>query len=152
MHIFLWSVTGLALVISFVANREKTLQAVKIAVRSFVNILPAFLVMLILVSIVLFLVPDEFIARYLGSGNKFTGVLFASFIGSVTLMPGFIVFSLCGILGETWRTLRQILRQRAKRRRRPACSLPAGRQGRQGVAEMQHSIIFRISTYKHIIK
>lgn len=98
MQIYLYIITGLALVVSFVANREKTLQAVKIAARSFINILPAFLIMLILVSVVLFLVPDEFIARYLGSDNKFTGVLLASLIGSVTLMPGFIVFPLCGIL------------------------------------------------------
>jgi len=28
----------------------------------------------------------------------FTGVLFASLFGSITLMPGFIAFPLCGIL------------------------------------------------------
>jgi uncharacterized membrane protein YraQ (UPF0718 family) len=54
--------------------------------------------MLILVSIVLFLVPEEVISNYLGSSNKFIGVLFASFFGSITLMPGFIAFPLCGIL------------------------------------------------------
>jgi len=54
--------------------------------------------MLILVSIVLFLIPDRVISQYLGGGNIFTGVLFASFLGSITLMPGFIAFPLCGIL------------------------------------------------------
>ena len=62
------------------------------------NILPAFLIMLVLVSIVLFLIPDEVISNYLGAGNKFTGVLLASFLGSITLMPGFIVYPLAGIL------------------------------------------------------
>jgi len=56
--------------------------------------------MLILVSIVLFLVPDQVILNYLGDNNKFTGVLLASFIGSITLMPGFIAFPLAGILLE----------------------------------------------------
>ena len=79
-------------------NREKTLKAVKIAARRFVTILPAFLTMLVFVSIVLFLVPDTVISDYLGGNNKFVGVLFASFIGSITLMPGFIAFPLCGIL------------------------------------------------------
>ena len=97
---YLYIVTGLALVISFIVNREKTLQALKIAARRFINILPAFLIMLILVSIVLFLVPDEVISNYLGSDSKFNGVLFASFFGSITLMPGFIAFPLCGILLE----------------------------------------------------
>jgi len=95
---FLYAVTGLTIVISFIVNREKTLKAVKIAARRFVNILPAFLAMIILVSIVLFLIPDKVISNYLGSNNKVIGVLFASFFGSITLMPGFIAFPLCGIL------------------------------------------------------
>jgi len=95
---YLYIATGLALLISLFANREKTLKAVKISLEKFVNILPAFLGMLILVSIVLFLVPDKIISNYLGSNNIFIGVLFASFFGSITLMPGFIAFPLCGIL------------------------------------------------------
>jgi len=97
---YLYIVTGLAVLISFIVNREKTLKAVKIAARRFVNILPAFLIMLILVSIALFLIPDKVISAYLGTSNKFIGVLLASFFGSITLMPGFIAFPLCGILLE----------------------------------------------------
>ena len=44
--------------------------------------------------------PDRVISSYLGSDNKFIAVLSASFIGSITLMPGFIAFPLCGILLE----------------------------------------------------
>jgi len=98
MMYYLHIATGLALLISFIANREKTLRAIKIAFKRFVTILPAFLNMLILVSIVLFLVPDKIISHYLGSNNIFTGVLLGSFFGSITLMPGFIAFPLCGIL------------------------------------------------------
>ena len=98
MHYYLYVIAGLALLVSLIANREKTVRAVKIAVRRFVNILPAFLTMLILISVVLFLIPDEVISNYLGSDNKFTGILLASFFGSITLMPGFIAFPLCGIL------------------------------------------------------
>lgn len=95
---FLYIATGLLLIISFIINSEKTFRAVKIAIRKFVTIMPAFLTMLILVSIVLFLVPDKVISNYLGINNKFIGVLSASFFGSITLMPGFIAFPLCGIL------------------------------------------------------
>ena len=83
---------------SFLANRKKTLSALKIAAKRFVKILPAFLTMIILVSIVLFLIPDEVIPKYLGGSNKFIGVIFASLFGSITLMPGFIAFPLAGIL------------------------------------------------------
>jgi len=54
--------------------------------------------MLTLVSVVLFLIPGAVISDYLGGDNKFIGVLFASFLGSITLMPGFVVFPLAGIL------------------------------------------------------
>jgi uncharacterized membrane protein YraQ (UPF0718 family) len=95
---YLYIVTGLAVLISLIVSRERTFKAVKIAAKKFVSILPAFLIMLILVSIVLFLIPDKVISDYLGISSRFIGVLLASFFGSVTLMPGFIVFPLCGIL------------------------------------------------------
>jgi len=95
---YLYIITVFAILLSFIVNSKKTLTAIKIAVKKFVNILPAFLTMLILVSVVLFLVPDKAISNYLGNSNKFVGVTFASFLGSLTLMPGFIAFPLCGIL------------------------------------------------------
>ncbi len=95
---WLYAITGLALVFSLIVSREKTLKALKISYRRFMNILPAFLIMLILVSVVLFLLPDYVISNYLGVENKFTGVLLASLLGSITLMPGFIAFPLAGIL------------------------------------------------------
>jgi len=98
MFYYLYIVAGLALLVSFFANRDKTLKALKIAVRRFINILPAFLVMLVLISVILFLIPDEMISRYLGTGNKAVGVVLAAILGSVTLMPGFIAFPLSGIL------------------------------------------------------
>jgi uncharacterized membrane protein YraQ (UPF0718 family) len=54
--------------------------------------------MLVLISVVLYLLPDELISRYLGSDNRFTAVALASLLGSVTFMPGFITFPLAGIL------------------------------------------------------
>jgi uncharacterized membrane protein YraQ (UPF0718 family) len=96
----LYIITGLAMAASLIASRQKTLGALRIAVRRFVGILPAFLIMLILVSIVLFLIPDEVIVRYLGADAKYLAVLSAAALGSITLMPGFIAFPLAGVLLE----------------------------------------------------
>jgi uncharacterized membrane protein YraQ (UPF0718 family) len=95
---FLYLLVGVGLAISFIASREKTFRALKIAAKRFLTILPAFLTMLILVSVVLYLLPDEVIATYLGIDDRFVGTFFASLLGSITLMPGFIAFPLCGIL------------------------------------------------------
>lgn len=98
MAYYLYIAAGLALVVSLVVSREKTLRAVRIAIRRFTNILPAFVVMLVLVSIALFLASDEFIIRYLGGDSVYLAMLSASAVGSVMLVPGFIAFPLAGIL------------------------------------------------------
>jgi uncharacterized membrane protein YraQ (UPF0718 family) len=95
---YLYGATGLAVLISAILDRKKTAAALKIAWRKFAAILPAFLIMIILVSIVLFLIPDAMISHYLGNDSRFIGIVFASSFGSITLMPGFVAYPLCGIL------------------------------------------------------
>lgn len=95
---YLYIVAGLALLVSLIVSREKSVQALKIAARRFIRIFPALLMLVVLVSIALGLLPDEVIPRYLGSENKLMGVALASLLGSITIMPGFIAFPLAGIL------------------------------------------------------
>jgi len=95
---YLYAVVAIALICSFVADRSRTYKALKITYKRFGRILPAFASMLVLVSVILTLVPNRLIVQYLGTNNMFAGVLMASFFGSITLMPGFIAYPLCGIL------------------------------------------------------
>lgn len=96
--IYLFGGTLIMVVISFLKSREKTLRAFKIAAEELIRIAPALLLMIMLVTIFLFLIPDKTIAVYLGNQNKWIGFLFAAILGSITIMPGFIAFPLCGIL------------------------------------------------------
>jgi len=95
---YLCIVTGLSILISAILDRKKTVMALKIAWKKFARIIPVFLTMLILVSIILFLIPDTMISHYLGNDSKFIGIVCASTFGSLTLMPGFVAYPLCGIL------------------------------------------------------
>jgi uncharacterized membrane protein YraQ (UPF0718 family) len=96
--IYLYGFAFLALAASFSAHFKKTILALKTAWREFFQILPALVIMVVLVTILLFLVPDKVVADYLGNHNKWIGFLFATLFGSITIMPGFIAFPLCGIL------------------------------------------------------
>lgn len=96
--IFLYTLASVALLISFFVNKQKTYRALKIAGKKFVSILPTFLVMLIFVSITLFIFPGKSLSYYLGNDNHVYGVVLAVLIGSITFVPGFIAFPLCGIL------------------------------------------------------
>ncbi len=95
-YVYLFTLS--AVLISFFLDRNKTFKALKISWKKFSVILPAFSIMLILVSITLYLIPDSMIVRFLGNNNKTAGTIIASLFGSITLMPGFIAYPLCGIL------------------------------------------------------
>lgn len=97
---FLYISTLILIVISFIANKKNTIKALKIAYKKFSKILPAFLTMLIFISIIMYLFPQELILKYLGIGSKYLSTLYASLIGSITIMPGFIAFPLAGILRQ----------------------------------------------------
>jgi uncharacterized membrane protein YraQ (UPF0718 family) len=97
---FLYIVTGIAIVLSLARSPARTWAALKSSARKLSKIIPAFLTMLILVAVVLSFIPDWLILQYLGATNRLMGVLVASAIGSITLMPGFIAFPLAGILLE----------------------------------------------------
>ena len=98
--IYLYIFTGLAFITSLIKDLDKTKKALKIAVKKLVKILPSFVEMLILVSIILYLVPDRVIVKYLGESSQLFGLMAGLFFGSITFMPGFIAFPLSGILLE----------------------------------------------------
>ncbi len=94
----LYIITGSVFLISFFANPGKAFMALKIAGKRFINILPAFLLMLILISFALTFFSDKIILKYLNHNNIYAIMRIASVIGSITILPGFIAFPLCRIL------------------------------------------------------
>jgi len=73
-------------------------MGIKKGIGMFLKLLPVLLSMLALVSIVLFLIPDETLVKYMGEDSGSKGWVTAALIGSVALIPGFIAYPLCGIL------------------------------------------------------
>lgn len=94
-------IAAIAIIASLIADRRKTWEGMKKGVLMFVKILPAILSVLILVSIFLYLLPNEIIVKYLGVDAGLTGYVFAAIAGSIVLIPGFIAYPLAGILVKT---------------------------------------------------
>jgi uncharacterized membrane protein YraQ (UPF0718 family) len=90
--IILYLVAGVALLASLLKDRRKTLAALKKAVKAFENILPQFLVVLILVAATLSVLDTATISKFLGTGTGIWGILAASLVGAITLIPGFVAF------------------------------------------------------------
>jgi hypothetical protein len=61
------------IVVSLVADRRKTWIGIKQGIRMFLRTLPPIISVLILVSIVLSLLPNELIIEYLGDEAGFSG-------------------------------------------------------------------------------
>ncbi len=90
------AITGLA--VSFFKDRGKTKMALIKAWKSFENILPQFLSVLIIIGLALTILSPETITKFLGTNSGIWGLLAASLIGSITLIPGFVAFPLAAAL------------------------------------------------------
>ena len=82
------------LVISFIKDKEKTKLALKNGFKSFENIMPQFLFIIIIVSIVLSIVNPATISNLIGPESKLFGIILSSIVGSITMMPTFVAFSI----------------------------------------------------------
>ena len=94
----IYIVTAVAVLFSLFVSREKTKKALLISAKKFWKIMGAFASVIIGVSIVLYLVPSEVLSSVLDGEHNIFNTFFASILGSVTVMPGPIVYPLCKIL------------------------------------------------------
>jgi len=86
------------LVVSFIKSRPKTKQALFKAWNSFKNILPMLLGVILLVGLTLSILDTKVISKIIGKQSGFYGVMLASLLGSITLIPGFIAFPTAALL------------------------------------------------------
>ena len=97
---FMYVAAALGLAVSFMKSRDKTKAAVKKAFKAFEGILPQFLVVLVLVAITLSVLDTATVSRFLGAESGALGVLIASAVGAITLIPGFVAFPAAAALLE----------------------------------------------------
>jgi len=100
LNIALYVVTGIFLLLSFLKDRQKTRKALKKAWKSFENILPQFLGVIVVVGIILSVFDAEFISKIIGTESGWFGVVISSVVGSITLIPGFVAFPTAALVLE----------------------------------------------------
>ncbi|MCI2161947.1 MAG: permease [Oscillospiraceae bacterium] len=94
----LYGVALVLLAISFFKDKKKTKLSLKKAWKSFENIMPQFLVVILLVGILLAVLNTEIISKLIGSNSGWLGVVVSALIGAVTLIPGFVAFPTAAML------------------------------------------------------
>ena len=96
--IFLYTAAAILLALSFFKDRKKTRMALRKAWKSFENILPQLLTVLLIIGILLTYLDARTISALLGAESGALGLLLAAIVGSVTLIPGFVAFPLAASL------------------------------------------------------
>lgn len=96
--IALYVIAIAALAASYAKSRQNTKLALRKAWKSFENILPQFLSILVIIGIMLAILTPEQISSMIGNESGWFGVIIASVIGAITLIPGFIAFPLAAAL------------------------------------------------------
>lgn len=89
----LYGLCIMLLLISFSKDKEKTKKAVKNGLKSWEKIMPQFLSITIVISIILAILKPEIISNLIGESSGILGVLLSSVIGSIAMMPTFVAFS-----------------------------------------------------------
>lgn len=88
------------LIVSLIADRKKTCQALQAAWTLFSKALPMFLIIIVVMVITLHFVAPETIVQILNGRSDAVNILLASLIGSIAVVPGFIAFPVASILKD----------------------------------------------------
>jgi len=91
-NLVLYGVVAVLLVFSVYKNRAKTRKALMKGLKAFEGILPEYLIVVMIVAVVLAVFDPSIISRLIGSGSGWVGIMVASLVGGITLIPGFVAF------------------------------------------------------------
>ncbi|MEN2257062.1 permease [Paraclostridium benzoelyticum] len=95
-------------IISIYKDKNKSKMAIRKAWKSFENILPQFITIIIVIGVALAFIDAQIISSIIGDSSGYFGVLTASIIGSITIIPSFVAFPLAKVLLENGAGVTQI--------------------------------------------
>ncbi|MBS3765942.1 permease [Candidatus Bipolaricaulota bacterium] len=104
MSITAIAINGFAIIgfiISFIKNKEKSFQALKVAGKSFLKMLPMVLIIVVLVGLLLGFIPPGGIEKFFGAQSGILGALIIGGAGAILHIPSLIAFPLAGSLRES---------------------------------------------------
>jgi uncharacterized membrane protein YraQ (UPF0718 family) len=92
----MWIGTAIFLIFSFVKDRKKTKQALKMAFGLGKGMLVSILSIIFLIGLILTILPPQSIAEYIGNQSLLLATVTSAAFGTITLIPAFIAFPLVG--------------------------------------------------------
>lgn len=96
------------LALSIIKDRQKTRQAIMVAVKAIWKMAPGLLAIIGVVGLILGILPPVTIAQLVGAEAGFTATATAALIGAITLIPALISFTLAASLLRSGATVTTI--------------------------------------------
>jgi uncharacterized membrane protein YraQ (UPF0718 family) len=94
--------------ISFIKDRNKTRDALLKSWKSFRNIIPDMLSIMLFVGLSLSILTPSLISSIIGEKSGLIGIIYSTLIGSIALVPSFVVFPLGHTLVQNGAGLPQV--------------------------------------------
>lgn len=91
---YLYIFAFLFLTISYLKDKKKTKMALLKSWKSFSNLLPEVLSVMMFAGITLAVLSPDTISKLIGSESGFSGIVLSLTAGSIALIPGFVAFPL----------------------------------------------------------
>ena len=86
---------------SFYKNKQKSIKALKVALKGTLNMAPAIGIIIVLVGLLMGFFKPELISKLLGNQSGFIGIAMASVAGAILMIPSLIAFPLTASLVES---------------------------------------------------
>lgn len=86
---------------SFYKNKQKSIKALKVALKGTLNMAPAIGIIILLVGLLMGFFKPELISKLLGNQSGIIGIAMASVAGAILMIPSLIAFPLASSLVES---------------------------------------------------
>ena len=106
--LIIYIITGVLLLVSFIADKQKTWKGIIKGTRSFFKLLPILIPMFLFIGVLLAMITPSFISQLLGEQSGLLGMITGLIIGSITFMPPFVAYPLGVDLLENGAALPQV--------------------------------------------
>jgi len=93
------------LAVSFWKSKEKTKKALKQAGRSFINIFPAVMILILIIGLLLGFAPPMEISKFIGQQSGWEGFLSIALVGAIVNIPSLLSFPLAASLLDNGATV-----------------------------------------------
>ena len=103
MNITAFIINGIAvaaLILAFIKDKDKAVQSLRIAFKSFVKMLPMVFIIIIAIGLLLGFVTPDLISRFIGEQSGVGGVLLVGVVGALMHIPALLSFPLASSILE----------------------------------------------------